>query len=166
MSKKFGKFLLFSALAGAAAYGAYCYLQSKESTPVKSKSDDSDDDFDDFGDDLDEDITPAKERSYVSLNLDKAEAFASEAFQKAKEVIVDSVQQVKETVKSATETQTVSNGHFTDITPSVDDAEAAKKDFKSTVSDTASSEVTADTVDLKSFFAASASSTDGVISVK
>ena len=30
MSKKFGKFLLFSAVAGAAAYGAYQYLQKKE----------------------------------------------------------------------------------------------------------------------------------------
>ncbi len=116
MSRKFGKFLLFSAIAGAAAYGAYYYLQSKEKAPVGTKNNDADDDFDDFSEDLDEEIPPAKERSYVSLNLDKAEAFASGAFQKAKEVIADSVQQVKETVKSVAETQSVANGNFTDIT--------------------------------------------------
>ena len=36
MSKKFGKFLLFSAVAGAAAYGAYQYLQKKDKATVLS----------------------------------------------------------------------------------------------------------------------------------
>ena len=118
MSKKFGKFLLFSAVAGAAAYGAYHYFQAKDNTPSSDKDEDTDDDFDDFSEDLDEETTDsaAKERSYVSLNLDKAEAIASEAFHKAKEVIADSVQQVKDTVKSVTEGQSVAEGSFTDLT--------------------------------------------------
>lgn len=105
MSKKLTKFLLFSAAAGAAAYGAYHYLQKKDQASPLAKDEDADDDFDDFSEDLDEDLPPTKGRSYVSLNLDKAEAFATEAFQKAKEVIADSVQQVKDTVKSVTEAQ-------------------------------------------------------------
>lgn len=105
MSKKLNKFLFLSAAAGAVAYGAYYYLQKKDQTSTPVKDEDTDDDFDDFSEDLDEDLPPTKERSYVSLNLDKAEAFATEAFQKAKEVIADSVQQVKETVKSVTESQ-------------------------------------------------------------
>ena len=90
MSKSFGKFLLFTAVAGAAAYGAYSYLQKKEQTASPAPSNENDDDFDDFSEDLDEDINTGKERSYVSLNLDKAEAIATEAIQKAKEAIEDS----------------------------------------------------------------------------
>ena len=115
MSKSFGKFLLFTAVAGAAAYGAYSYLQKKEQT-ASPAANDEDDDFDDFGEDLDDDAGVTKERSYVSLNLDKAEAIASEAFHKAKEVIADSVQQVKDTVKSVTESQVAHDGNFTDLT--------------------------------------------------
>ena len=102
MSKKFGKFLLFSAVAGTAAYGAYQYLQKKDKATVLSGKEEEDD-LDDISEDLDEDAAPAKERSYVSLNLDKAEAFAAEAFQKAREVITDSVQKVKETVMESAE---------------------------------------------------------------
>lgn len=116
MSKKFGKFLLFSAIAGASAYGAYHYLKTKESSSSQTDNEDADDDFDDFSEDLDEEPEPAKERSYVSLNLDKAEAIATEAFHKAKEVIVDSVNQVKETVKAVTENQVNSDSNFTDLT--------------------------------------------------
>lgn len=116
MSKKVGKFLLFSAVAGAAAYGAYHYLQNKDENSSSGKGEDTDDDFDDFSEDLDDDAAETKPRSYVSLNLDKAEAIASEAFHKAKEVIADSVQQVKDTVKSVTEGQTVPESSFTDLT--------------------------------------------------
>lgn len=116
MSKKFGKFLLFTTVAGAAAYGAYHYLQTKDKTPSAPSDEDTDDDFDDFSEDLDEDTDTEKERSYVSLQLDKAEAIASEAFQKAKGVIADSVQQVKDTVKSVKEGQTASESNFTDLT--------------------------------------------------
>ncbi len=116
MSKKFGKFLLFSAVASAAAYGTYYYLQKKEQVSSSSADEDVDDDFDDFSEDLDEEEPPVKERTYVSLNLDKAEAIAQEAFHKAKEVIVDSVQQVKDTVKSVKENQAMSESNFTDLT--------------------------------------------------
>lgn len=116
MSKKFGKFLLFSAVAGAAAYGAYHYLQTKDDAPSSNANEDTDDDFDDFSEDLDDDTAETKERSYVPLNLNKAEAIASEAFHKAKEVISDSVQQVKDTVKSVAEGQAVSESSFTDLT--------------------------------------------------
>ncbi len=116
MSKKFGKFLLFSTIAGAAAYGAYRYFQTKDSTPASGRDEDTDDDFDDFSEDLDDDAAQTKARSYVSLNLDKAEAFASEALHKAKEVITDSVHQVKETVKSVAESQNSTETNFTDLT--------------------------------------------------
>ena len=83
MAKKFGKFMLFSAVAGAAAAGIYYYLQKNASST--SLDDDSDDeDFDDFDDDLDNnDMAEALKvnsedsatsthngRTYVSLNLD------------------------------------------------------------------------------------------------
>jgi len=116
MSKKFGKFLLFSAVAGVAAYGAYQYLQNKDKTVSSETPEDTDDDFDDFTEDLDDEPAPSKDRSYVALNLDKAEALASEAFHKAKEVIADSVQQVRETVKSVAEAQASSEANFTDLT--------------------------------------------------
>lgn len=116
MSKKFGKFLLFSAVAGVAAYGAYQYLQNKDKTVSSEAPEDTDDDFDDFTEDLDDEPAPSKDRSYVALNLDKAEALASEAFHKAKEVIADSVQQVRETVKSVAESQASSEANFTDLT--------------------------------------------------
>lgn len=133
MSKKFGKFLLFTTVAGAAAYGAYHYLQTKDKASSSPDDEDLDDDFDDFGEDLDEDTSAEKERSYVSLNLDKAEAIASEAFHKAKEVFTDSVQQVKDTVKSVTENQTTSESNFTDLTEinkekSANSDEAAKSE--------------------------------------
>ena len=115
MSKKFGKFLLFTTVAGAAAYGAYHYLQTKDKTSSAPSDEDADDDFDDFSEDLDEDPDD-KERSYVSLQLDKAEAIASEAFHKAKEVLADSVQQVKDTVKSVKDPQPSSESNFTDLT--------------------------------------------------
>lgn len=116
MSKKFGKFLLFSAIAGVAAYGAYQYLQTKEQAASPTDTDDADDDLDDFNEDLDEEPAEEPERSYVALNLDKAAAIASESLHKAKEVIADSVQQVRDTVKSVTEGQVSSETNFTDLT--------------------------------------------------
>lgn len=116
MSKKFGKFLLFSAIAGVAAYGAYQYLQTKEQAASPADTDDADDDLDDFNEDLDEEPADEPERSYVALNLDKAAAIASESLHKAKEVIADSVQQVRDTVKSVTEGQVSSETNFTDLT--------------------------------------------------
>lgn len=122
MSKKFGKFLLFSAVAGAAAYGAWQYLSQKENSTVLNNQDDED--FDDFNEDLDEDVAPQKERSYVSLNLDKAEALATEAFHKAKEVITDSVQKVKESVIESASQENPPVADVTDQTTEVPVTEA------------------------------------------
>lgn len=142
MSKSFGKFLLLSAVAGAAAYGTYYYLQKKEQMPASPADEDVDDDFDDFSEDLDEEIPPVKERTYVSLNLDKAEAIAQEAFQKAKEVIADSVQQVKDTVKSVKENQACgeSKGNFTDLTAINKEHAASEEAADEHVSENAPSE--------------------------
>ena len=120
MTKSFVKFILFTAVAGAAAYGAYSYLQKKEQTASFAPGEE-DDDFDDFS----EDLNLEKERSYVSLNLDKAEAIATEAFHKAKEVIAESVQQVKETVKSVADAQGYHTS-FTDLTEPSGNEESAK----------------------------------------
>lgn len=134
MSKKLGKLILFSAVAGAAAYGAYHYFQTKDNAPSSDKNEDTDDDFDDFSEDLDDETVETKERSYVSLNLDKAEAIASEAFQKAKEVIADSVQQLRENVKSVTESQVVSDANFTDLTAINKEKTAQENDTATDVS--------------------------------
>jgi len=139
MSRKFGKFLLLSAVAGAAAYGTYYYLKAKEGTPAPAKEAEGDDDFDDFSEDLDDDAGVTKERSYVSLNLDRAEAIASEAFHKAKEVIADSVQQVKETVKSVAESQVAHEANFTDLT-SVNKENAAEKEVDTETADSPAEE--------------------------
>ena len=58
MAKKFGKFLLFTALAGAAAAGVYYYLNREESESGSS----------DFGRDVDSFFEGRKNREYVSLN--------------------------------------------------------------------------------------------------
>ena len=42
MSKKFGKFILFSAVAGAAAYSTYYYLQKKDKMPASPVEEDID----------------------------------------------------------------------------------------------------------------------------
>ena len=96
MAKKFGKLVLFSALAGAAAAGTYYFLQKKQENPFKVMDDI--DDFDDFDDDFDEDfddtaeIPHGKNRSYVSLDLDSAKEIIGEkvieTIDKTKEKIV------------------------------------------------------------------------------
>lgn len=133
MSNKFGKLLLFSALAGAAAYGAYSYMQKKEQAACPEAADVMDEEIDEFNEDLDEDLNSEKDRSYVSLNLDKAEALAAEAFHKAKEVITDSVHQVKETVKTVAEGQTCHQpSSFTDLTSVAKENAAEKSDTAET----------------------------------
>lgn len=140
MSKKFGKFLLFSAITGAAVYGAYQYLQKKDEMVSADTPENDDDDFDDFSEDLDEDLNNSKERSYVSLNLDKAEAFATEAFHKAKEVISGSVAQVRETVKSVAEGTASPDSNFTDLTAINKDAARASQPEENAASSEAQSE--------------------------
>lgn len=87
MAKKFGKFLLFSAVVGAAAYGIY--QMSKDENQAAPAQDGSDDIFDDEipEEDLDEEPVGAKTRSYSSLTFERAEEFAKEAYAKAKTVV-------------------------------------------------------------------------------
>lgn len=80
MAKKLGRFALFGALAGAAAAGAYYYLQKKNAAPA----DDFDDydDFDDFDEDLDDDFfddsTGSKARPHIPIDLDNAKEIIGE----------------------------------------------------------------------------------------
>ncbi len=64
MAKKFGKFLLFTTIAGAAAAGMYLYLKQKNDDPAKDL-DDLDDDISDF---FEDDKKSNSERGYVSLD--------------------------------------------------------------------------------------------------
>ena len=109
MAKKFGKFLMTVTAIGAAAAGAYYYLQGKEK-PAKDVWDD-DDDFDDFSEDLDEET---EERSYVTLTPEKvsetvkraaeeAKDFAQFAAGEAKEFAQDVIQGTKEAIAARKE---------------------------------------------------------------
>lgn len=70
-SNKVGKVILLGALAGAAAYGVYTYLQKKnESDDMVVEGEDA-----------------PKKRSYVSLNLDSAKEYATATYEKAKDAI-------------------------------------------------------------------------------
>lgn len=83
MAKKFGKFLLFTAAAGAAIAGAWYYMQNKE----RSSEEDADDfeDLDNFDnasedeeyDDMDE--ADMGERSYVPLNYGNGSSESQDA---------------------------------------------------------------------------------------
>lgn len=91
MAKKFGKFMLFSALAGAAAAGTYYYLQRKQSE--QNVSFDDADDFDIFDEDIDNDMnTSAKNRSYVSLEFENAK-------EKLGEKVIEAIDKTKEKVE-------------------------------------------------------------------
>jgi len=131
MAKKFGRLVLFSALAGAVAAGTYYCLQKKQDDPLKDI--DTADDFDDFDDDLDDDAEESsfeshtnKNRSYVSLDLDNAKEIigekvietidktkekienfnVSEKLDKAKEIIEEMTQPVPESEETAKTAQT------------------------------------------------------------
>lgn len=81
MAKKKGNVILWGLVIGAAAAGAYHYLQNKQKAAVADEFDD----FDNFEDAADD--TQTKNRHYVPLNLDNAKAFVSETFDKAKEAV-------------------------------------------------------------------------------
>lgn len=63
MAKKLGKLLMVAAALGAVAGGAYYYLKGRDDFW-------DDEDFDNFDDDMEESDT---ERTYVDLDLGKAE---------------------------------------------------------------------------------------------
>ena len=97
MAKKFGKLVLLSALAGAAAAGTYYCLQKKQDDPLKDI--DAADDFDDFDDDFDdEEDAPTeahsnKNRSYVSLDLDNAKEIIGEK-------VIETIDKTKEKIEN------------------------------------------------------------------
>lgn len=125
MAKKFGKFVLFSAIAGAAAAGAYHYFQSKN----KELCDDLDDcdDYDIFDDDLDDDFeytsdtSHTKSHPYVSLDLDNAKEIIGEkmieTIDKTKEKIEQfNVSEKLNKAKEYIESKTIADAHPTNNT--------------------------------------------------
>lgn len=110
MAHKFGKFLLFSAAAGAIAAGTYYFLQNKDKFLNKDTTDDADDDYDDFSEDLDAE----PERSYVPLNADAgdmasavketAEDVADAVTGKAEDIVSSVSDTVEEVAEEAAET--------------------------------------------------------------
>ncbi|MDE6916577.1 MAG: hypothetical protein K2P39_07260 [Lachnospiraceae bacterium] len=98
MAKKFGKLVLFSALAGAAAAGTYYYLRNKADRPEEDIDDF--DDFDDFDEDLDEEDFPgdsanatgSKGRSYVPIDIDNAK-------EKIGEKVIETLDKTKEKIE-------------------------------------------------------------------
>lgn len=128
MAKKFGKLVLFSALAGAAAAGTYYYLQKKQENPFKVMDDI--DDYDYFDDDFDEDfddipeMSHNKNRSYVSLDIDNAKEFIGEkvieTLDKTKEKIVQfNVAEKLDKAKEFVEEMTSSSDSAASDTPDV-----------------------------------------------
>lgn len=108
MAKKFGKFLVFSAIIGAAAAGVYYYLNREESEEgIKP----------DFAKDVDSFFENKKAREYVSL--DKAVS------EENKEALKTAVEQVAEDIKDKAEQAAENIGIVRD-----DSAEAADFAFK------------------------------------
>ena len=86
MAKGFGKFVLFCAAVGAAAAGAYYYLNQQD-TLYPEYDDDDFDDFDDFDDE-----EAAQGRNYVDLDHGGTEADeAAKAASDAVDEVVDAI---------------------------------------------------------------------------
>ena len=107
MAKKFGKFLLFTLLAGAAAAGAYYYLKDRQDEDLFEDSDpDVNDELEEFlkhesekGPD-DEEIEPlTSDREYVPLNFSKQAALEAES-----NIIGTPQEEPKNMVEKASET--------------------------------------------------------------
>lgn len=94
MAKKFGKFLLFTAVASAAAAGVYYFLKEKDAPIIPT--DDEDEDFDAFGDDQEE---TESNRTYVTITPEKPTESVAETvkkvFQEAKDTIVTKAASMK-----------------------------------------------------------------------
>ncbi|MBQ9549847.1 MAG: hypothetical protein IJU87_03455 [Lachnospiraceae bacterium] len=107
MAKKFGKFLLFSLLAGAAAAGVYYYLKDRQDEDLFEDSDpDVNDELEEFlkkesekGPDADEVESPASDREYVPLHFSKQAALDAES-----NIIGTPEEKPKNTVEKASET--------------------------------------------------------------
>ncbi|MBR2186907.1 MAG: hypothetical protein IJ857_06180 [Lachnospiraceae bacterium] len=74
MAKKFGKFLLFSLFAGAAAAGTYYFLKNKETEDSFEDSEpDVNDELEEFLKNESESVPVPAKREYVPLNFSKEE---------------------------------------------------------------------------------------------
>lgn len=102
MANKFGKFLLFSAAAGAVAAGTYYFLKNKDKFLNKNAVDDDDEDYDDFSDDLDDE----SERSYVPLNTEVSDTvtdFTEAVADKAEDIVSSVSEQAEEAAETIEE---------------------------------------------------------------
>ena len=153
MAKKFGKLMLFSALAGAAAAGTYYYLQNKRIKAFEEDDymDDLDDDLYDFDDDVDfeSDINGTnsniKNRSYVSLDLDNAKEIIGEK-------VIETIDKTKEKIENLNVTELVNE--------KLDKA----KEFIEEITYTNNSEPAYTQVDMSSAKADSTENTDNTVS--
>ncbi len=109
MAKKFGKFLLFSLFAGAAAAGTYYFLKNKEDEDAFEDSEpDVNDELEEFlKNESESDPIPAK-REYVPLNFSKedvedAENAVDEEEAAEKEPVVQEAAPVKESAPAPAE---------------------------------------------------------------
>jgi len=106
MAKKFGKFLLFSLLAGAAAAGAYYYLKDRHDEDLFEDSDpDVNDELEEFlkkesekGPDTEETEALSSDREYVPLHFSKQAALDAES-----NIIGTPQEEPKNTVEKASE---------------------------------------------------------------
>lgn len=111
MAKKFGKFLAFTAIAGAAAAGVYYYF-NREGITEDAKPD--------FAKDVDNFFENKKSREYVSLN--------NVASDENKEALKNAVEQATEEIKETAEQAAENIGIIRD--ESAEAADFAFKEFK------------------------------------
>ncbi|MCR5715454.1 MAG: hypothetical protein K6G23_01230 [Lachnospiraceae bacterium] len=138
---KFGKFLFFSAVAGAAGAAAYYYL--KEQNYQFARQSEEDDDFDDFAEeDLDDDVT---ERSYVTLTPEKVQQTVIKAAGEAKEVAQVAFEGAKAIFQEAKESLTAKDedNFYSNVKETAANAMDAAADLAKDVAEKAD-----DTVDL------------------
>ena len=94
MAKKFGKFLLATAVVGTAAAGAYYFLKKKKEEEA----------FDFDVDDVDGSEATAKTRNYVPLNFEKAGEKVNIFVSKAGDILEKTVDMVKQKVGATSDT--------------------------------------------------------------
>lgn len=95
--KKFGKFVTFVTVAGAAAAGLMYFLDKSQN--CKCSCDDDSDDFEDGAQEVKE------ERSYIKLNPETKEALdeTKEAFNEGKESLKKAVKSAAQDIKAKAE---------------------------------------------------------------
>lgn len=124
MAKKFGKFVMATAVLSALAAGAYYFFVKKED--FLDDDFDEDDDYDDFDEDLDDDEVSAKsetDRKYVDLDLTKAA-------EKAEDAAKEKAEEFKEGLNAAkAEASDKIVGVAQDAAKAVNEAEAKVEEF-------------------------------------